>query len=167
MATFEKKIPDSVENFKSYVLEHCKPTIGFGSSFEQYYLLNRRALRKEIESLPFWKEFLQGLAEINAKYRKDNDGLELLLAKPENIAIDEKNVDSAVQKAFRISIFDNKFQMDSDEYTRHFVLPENIFQYKNRDSDYFFEIFTGGGPRQPACRQAGTRKNLRSETWIR
>lgn len=131
MSTVEKitKIPSSPEEFKKYVLEYCKPTVGFGSEFEMNYRLNVTNLHKEFESSDFWKDFLQGLNEIDAQYRQDNNNLDLI--RNMKIIIDEKEFKSAIEKAYRVSILKNKESPESPDYLREFILPENIFEKLN------------------------------------
>lgn len=131
MAVLEKvkKVPSSPDEFKEYILEYCKPTIGFGSEFEMNYKFNVANLRKEFKSSGFWKDLKEGLPEMDALYRKENSGLDLI--PNTEIEINEKEVVSAIQKAYRISILNNKEKSFSQDYYKEFILPENIFEKLN------------------------------------
>ena len=131
MSTIEKKIPQSPEEFKSYILEYCKPTIGFDSHFEKYYKINVQSLIINLESSAFWREFLTGLDEIDTKYRKDNNDLDLIHLPINQLRIKDKPVSSVIDKAFRQSIIENETTFDSADYYKGFVLPENVFEKLN------------------------------------
>jgi hypothetical protein len=122
--------PASVEEFKRYILENFKPTVGFGSEFEKIYTLNQNSLCDKFEASDFWKEFILSTKEIDARYRKDNNEFDLILH-PDKIKIYKKGVQEAIEKAYRTSIVNNEFPFESSEYFEQFVLPENIFEKLN------------------------------------
>jgi ppGpp synthetase/RelA/SpoT-type nucleotidyltranferase len=125
-----KKKPELPEEFKAYILAHCTPTVGFGSEFESNYKFNATNLHKQLEDSKFWKDLKQVLNEVDAQYRQANNELDLI-RKPDDIKIVEKPSSSVIDKAYRISILENKQLPESPDYHKDFVLPENVFEKLN------------------------------------
>ncbi len=74
----ELQRPDSLEQYKKYILQKYKPTIGFGDEFEQKFLRNQAIVSHMIKDSVFWKELLKDLREIDVNYRMKNKNLDLI-----------------------------------------------------------------------------------------
>ena len=72
------KKPGSKEEFEKYIFQKFKPTVGFGTKFEQNYILNQRTLLNEIKDSGFWNELLENLKEVDVKYRMENKDFNLV-----------------------------------------------------------------------------------------
>ncbi len=130
MSELKGKEPASIEEFKHYILEKFKPTIGFGSRFEGYYILNQGTLYDKFKSSDFWKEFLLNIKDVDTQYRRDNNEFDLI-PHVDKIEIKKKGLEETVEKAYRISIVNNELPFESEEYFKQFILPENIFEKLN------------------------------------
>ena len=130
MGTFkEVEKPKTVEQFKKYILQKCKPTVGFGTRFEQNYISNQQTLFNELKESGFWEALLKSLKELDVKYQKKHMNLDLI-PYLNQIELKKKKVNSVINKTFRINILKN-FPVESEDSFKEFVLPENIFEKIN------------------------------------
>ncbi|MDP8264320.1 MAG: hypothetical protein P9M12_02420 [Candidatus Aceula lacicola] len=126
----ELQRPDSLEQYKKYILQKYKPTIGFGDEFEQKFLRNQAIVSHMIKDSVFWKELLKDLREIDVNYRMKNKNLDLI-PYLEKIELNKKKPDSVVDKVCRISVLENDFPFESKEFIEELILPENVFEKIN------------------------------------